>query len=72
MRAQMSLTAARFGALVVTSGDAPEVLDAVEKALDKVPLPVPENAKRCLRLERDGMLVQAFLRAAASRMALLS
>jgi hypothetical protein len=32
----------------------------------------PTALKRCLRLERDGMLAQAFLAAAASRMALLS
>jgi hypothetical protein len=35
-----------FGALVVTSGDAPEVLDAVEEALDKVPLPVEPAGER--------------------------
>lgn len=32
----------------------------------------PEKGKLGLRLERDGMLAQAFLRAAASRIALLS
>ena len=48
MRAQMSLTGGEvvFGALVVTSGDAPEVLDAVEEALDEVPLPVEPAGER--------------------------
>jgi len=46
------------------------LLDPIEEAFDEIALPV--EPKRCLRLERLGMLAQIFLAAAASRMALLS